>query len=133
MRNTLRTTLPALLLFSLLALPGCKRNATPAGPMKKKAGVRVASLVFVGKKDACDCTKTRVKKGWDKLQGVLKKFAHVKVERIQTDVNRKRVRTLKDKRRFLTLPAVYFLDGKGKIVGMLHGELDKDELVTMLD
>ncbi|MFH2006239.1 MAG: hypothetical protein ABI333_06610 [bacterium] len=132
-RPTLRTSLLACLLFGVLTVTGCKRNATPAGPMKKKTGERVASLVFVGKKDACDCTKERVKKGWEKLQSVLKKYTHVKVERLQTDVHRKRVRTLKDQRRFLTLPAVYFFNGKGDIVGMLHGELNPDELVTMLE
>lgn len=131
----------ATLLVSLLGLalaasvtlaPGCRRNATPAGELKKKPGAKVAKVVFVGAKEACDCTKRKVSITWDVLTEALTKHPKIKVTRIQRDVHRSQVKTLRAKRRYITLPALYFLGPEGKVVGMLEGEVGRSKIDEML-
>ena len=111
---------------------GCRRGGAPAGAMKKKAGEKVGKIVFVGKKNACDCTAKRVKESWEVLQLAMKKHGAVKVERIAMDVDHDRVKSLRGKRRFMTLPALYFFNPKGELVAMLEGELQPDQIAQVL-
>ncbi len=112
----------------------CRRSGTPAGALKKKAGEKVARIVFVGQKDACDCTKKRVKLSWEALQFSLKKHASVKVERLtlDADADQGKVKALRSQRRFMTVPALYFFNPQGRLVAMLEGELDPDQIAAAL-
>lgn len=112
----------------LVGASACRRSGAPAGAMKKKAGEKVGKIVFVGKKNACDCTAKRVKESWEALQFALKKHSDVKVERIAMDVDKAKVNSLRGKRRFMTLPALYFFNPEGKLVAMLEGELKPDQI-----
>ena len=92
----------------------------------------MGAVVFVGKKDACDCTQKRVSTGWKALQSALGAPPGVKVERIAMDVDKDRVRTLRKERRFMTLPALYVFTPEGKLVAMLEGELSSEAIATAL-
>ncbi len=134
----LRREISAILLAAAVAIglassaSGCRRSGAPAGAMKKKAGEKVGKIVFVGKQHACGCVKRRVDESWEALQFALKKHASVKVERLAMDVHRDRVRELRRQRRFMTLPAVYFFNPEGKLVAMLAGELQPDQITGAL-
>ncbi len=112
----------------LMSVGGCRRSSTPAGALKKKPGEKVAKIVFVGQKDACECTKKRVQETWNALQFALKKHQGVKVERIARDVQKDRAQKLKNKRRYMVMPALYFFSPEGKLVAMLEGELKPDQI-----
>ena len=132
-RHTLSVVLTVAIACGIAAgVGGCRRSGAPAGAMKKKAGEKVAKIVFVGKKEACDCTKKRVKGTWDAMQFALKKHASVKVERIAIDIDKGKVDKLRGKRRFVTLPALYFFNPQGKLVAMLEGELKPDQIAEAL-
>lgn len=111
---------------------GCRRSGAPAGALKKQAGEKVEKIVFVGKKEACDCTRKRVDQSWDALQFAMKKRAGVKVERIAMDVDKEKVRSLRTERKFMTLPALYFYNPQGKLVAMLEGEILPDQILEAL-
>ena len=132
-RQPFRLSFAALIAVALLAGPSaCRRTGGAVGAMKKKPGEKVGSIVFVGQKDACDCTKKRVKGTWTSLQEALKTHANVKVKRVALDVEKAEVKSLRSKRRFMTVPAVYFFNPDGKLVGMLEGELEVAQIATML-
>jgi len=134
-RNRIHTvSILGLTLGLALNAGACRRSGTPAGALKKKAGEKVARIVFVGQKDACDCTKKRVKLSWEALQFSLKKHAAVKVERLtlDADADRGKVKALRAQRRFMTVPALYFFNPQGKLVAMLEGELDPDQITAAL-
>ncbi len=116
----------------LVGASACRRSGAPAGAMKKKPGEKVGKIVFVGKKHACDCTKRRVNESWEALQFALKKHGGVKVERIAIDVDRQKVKSLRGKRRFMTLPALYFFSPEGKLVAMLEGELQPAQIAEAI-
>jgi hypothetical protein len=118
----------AMVCALVASVGSCRRSGGPAGAMKKKPGEKVGKIVFVGQKDACDCTKNRVKESWNALQFVLKKHKSVKVERIAVDVERDRVKSLKKQRRFMVVPALYFFNPAGKLVAMLEGELKPNQI-----
>lgn len=132
------TRIPLLLTLALVAAvavtagAGCRRSGAPAGALKKQAGEKVEKIVFVGKKDACACTKRVVDQTWDALQFALKKHSGVKVERIAMDVDRDKVRALRAERKFIALPALYFYNPEGKLVAMLEGEVMPDKIVEAL-
>jgi hypothetical protein len=112
---------------------GCRRSGAPAGALKKKPGEKVGKIIFVGQKDACDCTANRVKETWNALQFALKKHKAVKVERISLDVERDRVKSLKKQRRFMVVPALYFFNPAGKLVAMLEGELKPGQISKSIE
>ena len=135
MRSKAHVVVTGTLLALALAVgagSGCRRTGGPAGAMKKKAGEKVGRIVFVGKKHACDCTQKRVKGSWKALQEALKAHQGVKVERIALDVEKDQVKALRKQRRFMTVPALYFFNPKGKLVGMLEGELKPAQIAENL-
>jgi hypothetical protein len=133
-RNILSAiTMAAILGSFALGGASCRRSGAPAGAMKKKAGEKVGRIVFVGKKQACDCTKRRVKESWEALRFALEKHASVKVERIAMDVDKGKVKQLRGQRRFMTLPALYFFNPQGELVAMLEGELQPDQIAKALE
>ncbi len=99
------------LAFLLVAL-------TPASAAPAKA--RVASIVFIGKKKACHCTKKQIADGWKALQAGLGK-RRIQVRRIQEDVHTAEAGRYKRKRTYRALPAIYFLTSAGKVIDLLQG------------
>ncbi|MBW2703260.1 MAG: hypothetical protein JRF33_20765 [Deltaproteobacteria bacterium] len=101
-------------------------------PLSKAPVGKVAQIVFVGQKKACDCTRTRIDEGWSVLQAALAKAKPIEVRRIQLDVDKKEVERLRKLRTMLVAPGLYFLDAKGLVVELLQGELDEAQLAALL-
>ena len=109
-------------------------TGTGACTAQEPAAAGVAKIVFVGKADACACTRKAVDAGWAVLEEALGKTAKVEVETIQIDVDQVAVEALKKKEPFMVLPVFYFLDGGGNVVGMLQGgDVTKEQILGVLD
>lgn len=104
--------------------------ADQAEQPKQKA--KVAKIVFVGKKEACDCTRTRVDEAWKVLQSVLGKPSKVPVERLRVDTDEEKVAPYRNMRPMAVLPAIYFLDKNGKLNEMLQGEVTAEQIKNLL-
>ncbi len=127
-RTVKRLLTLSMVCLMVVGVVGCRRSGAPAGAMKKKPGEKVSKIIFVGRKDACECTANRVKETWNALQFALKEHKAVKVERLSMDVERDRVAKLKKQRRFMVVPALYFFNPAGKLVAMLEGELKPNQI-----
>jgi hypothetical protein len=130
-----------LLTVSVLALaaacdrkPAVKETSTLAKPVPARAiaAGRVAEIVFVGQKEACNCTRDRIDKMWGRLESVLVSGPKVKVERIDLDVDEKRYNELDDKRSLVVPPGIYLLDARGKVVELLQGEVEEYQIAGAL-
>lgn len=119
-----------VLLFAMGLLPwmtGCegRRSFPRRRPAKgtRVVGSKVTRIVFIGKKNACQCTRRQIEKSWADLQAALK-GRNIPVQKIYWDVDEAEVNKYRKIEQFMTLPAVYFLDKDGRIVEMLQGEMD---------
>ena len=137
MRKTLLTTIAvAGLAVSLSALAAaCKQEvaasqrATASEPMKVSEGKsKIAKVVFVGKKDACDCTRKRIDHSWAALQQALGAPAKLPVVCLQIDVDGEKVEIYKQQKAIMALPAIYFIDGKAKVLELLQGEVTAEQV-----
>jgi len=143
-KPTMLRFLGTILLVSL-ALAGCKRTrtasaasnpsvATSAGQTvaPKPDAPKVRRIVFVGKEHACDCTRKTVEGAWAVLEKALGAPAKLPIERLQIDTQADKVAPYKQQKPIMALPAIYFLDGKGAVVGFLQGEVTEDQVQAAL-
>ncbi|MEK7704206.1 MAG: hypothetical protein AAB426_04550, partial [Myxococcota bacterium] len=93
---------------------------------------KVTKIIFVGKEHACDCTRKSVDAGWAALQKVLGTPAKVPVERLQIDTQGEKVMFYRQQRPMMALPAIYFVDGKGVVLGLLQGEVSVAQIAAEL-
>jgi hypothetical protein len=98
----------------------------------KDADSKVARIVFVGKEQACDCTRKTVEAGWATLQKALGTPAKLPVETLQLDTQGSQVEPYRKMRPIMALPAIYFIDGKGGLVEMLQGEVSEAQVSSAL-
>lgn len=110
---------------------GCKRSAGSSSGSADPSSP-VARVVFVDKKEACPCTRGRAAASWSALRDALGEKSSVPVERIYLDRDSKKVATLRKKKAFAVIPALYFLDEAGNVVRLLQGEVEKKSIVTVL-
>lgn len=103
------------------------QSASPAADTKP-AKATVAKVVFVGKRDACDCTRKRVDDSFASLQTALGGRQDITVERLQEDVHQANVKRYQKMRAIMVLPAIYLLDGSGAPVEVLQGEVTVEQL-----
>jgi hypothetical protein len=140
------TNLTNLLLGSALALAltGCNPSnaapgetgtstadtstAQPAGP----AATKLARIVFVGKENACDCTRATIDAGWAALEKALGTPARLPVERIQVDTGDAKVAPYRTQRPLMALPAIYFVDGQDAVLDLLQGEVTEAQIAAAL-
>lgn len=107
------------------------KTALPASP-KTATQAAIAKIVFVGKKEACDCTRKRVKDSFAALQGALGGQAGIAIERLQIDADKEKVAPYRKLRALMVLPGIYLLDAKGALVEMLQGEVTEAQLKKAL-
>ena len=107
-----------LLLLPIVSLALLLTTLTHISAAPAKA--RVASIVFIGKKKACPCTKKQIAAGWKALKAGLGK-RRIPVKRIQEDVHTAEASRYKKKRAYRALPAIYFLTSAGKVIDLLQG------------
>ena len=126
-----RIHVAALALFIVCA--GCKKDAVEGTVTGKESpAARVASIIFVGQKDACQCTRDRIDASWDALETALGGQPAVQVERIQEDVDTARADEYAKLKPVVVVPGIYFLDEKGKLVELLQGEVNADQVAAVL-
>ncbi|MFH1843514.1 MAG: hypothetical protein ABIF77_09950 [bacterium] len=146
--NIFQGCLLCLISLSLVTV-GCQQNqegasseteqaasAAPAGEKLSTADFQAAGvtrIVFVDKKDACACTRERCDGSFGQLQAVLSEDSGIPVEKLLLDTQPDQVAPLRDQKSFLTLPAIYFLDGDDHVVTMLQGEITANEIVRALN
>ena len=129
---------PAGLLAALLAA-GCTQEvvaseppAKVTAPAKAAAKSKVSKIVFVGKENACDCTRKRVEAAWATLQKTLGTPAKLPVERLQIDTEGAKVEPYRKQRPMMALPAIYFVDAKSKVLDQLQGEVSEEQIRAAL-
>ena len=142
MRKTLLTAIAVTgLAVSLSALAtACKQEVaasqqatTASAPAKAVATEsKIAKVVFVGKKNACDCTRKRVDDSWASLQKALSTPAKLPVERLQIDVDGAKVEPYRQQKAMMTLPAIYFVAGEAKVLELLQGEVTDEQISAAL-
>lgn len=136
-----------LLLALALALPlaACERSQAASDSAPKTDGrtpvtssapvaaqQKLTRLVFVGKKNACDCTRKTVDAGWVTLQKALGTPAKLPVEQLQIDTEAEKVEPYRKQKPIMALPAIYFLDGKDVVLEMLQGEVSEAQIAALL-
>ncbi len=119
--------------YQALAPPA---ESEPASEEAKAAPVQVrpqvSRIVFVGQKDACECTRKRIDTTWEALQAVLATGPAVPVERVQLDVHEKKTARYHAMRALIVAPGIYFLDNDGGLIELLQGEVREDQMSEML-
>lgn len=141
------TNSAAMLLTALVALlsSGCREKTTEpialpkaaATPPKEPTPVeetqgRIESIVFVGQKEACECTKNRIEASWKALQDTLKDGPQIPIKRIQLDVDGEEAKKLNEQKPLVVAPGIYFLDAKKVVVALLQGEVRVDQIMPLL-
>lgn len=96
------------------------------------AETKVARIVFVGKQNACDCTRKTVDAGWAALQKALGTPAKLPVERLQIDTQEEKVAPYQTQNPMMALPAIYFVDGKSAVLELLQGEVTEAQVTDTL-
>jgi hypothetical protein len=130
------TNLTTLIGFVLsLAAAACTpTNAAPGdltastGSASQAVSATVTKIVFVGKENACECTRKSIDDGWAALEKALGTPAKLPVERLQSDTENALVETYRKQKPMVALPAIYFLDGSGAVLGLLQGEVTSQQI-----
>lgn len=91
----------------------------------------VARIVFIGKENACACTRRSIDASWSALQEALGGAA-IPIERLTIDGQPSAVEPYRQMQAFFGLPAMYFLDGAGGLVGQLQGEVTAEQVRAIL-
>ena len=106
-------------------------SAAAAAPSARS---KLARIVFVDKQQCCQCTQSRIDASWSSLQGALAgRDGVLPVERLHVDTQAALVEKYRDQRPFMVIPAIYLLDGSGKVVELLQGELTQAQVSAALE
>ena len=111
--------------------PSAGVAAAPSTEAPGATAAPVSTIVFVEKEGACDCTRRRIDTSWAALETALGD-RKVPVQRLRVDVEEAAVEPYRDKRAFVVLPALYFLDATGNIVEQLQGEVTPAQVTAAL-
>ena len=131
-----RIHLMAFALIVVAVAAGCKTTQTDAvGETAAKpasSGASVGRIVFVGQKEACQCTRDRIDASWAALETVLGREPAVPVERIQLDVDAAKAEEYAKLEAIIVVPGIYFLDEKGRLAELLQGEVRPEQVTAVL-
>jgi hypothetical protein len=105
---------------------------TTEAPAAQAPATNVAKIVFVDKKDACECTRERADGSWAALQSALGGREDIPVERIYADTEPEKVAPYKEMRSFMVIPAIYVLDASGALLDRLQGEITSERFAKAL-
>ena len=106
---------------------------TPAVPAAALAAAndstaKVVKIVFVGKEHACDCTRKKVDTALAALQKVLGTPPKMPVEMLKVDTEEEKVEPYRKQKPIMAIPAIYFVDGKSRVVDLLQGEVTAEQI-----
>jgi len=85
---------------------------------------QVAQVVFIGQREACPCTRKRIDATWAALEQVLAKHPGIEVKKIEQDVDQEEANRYDELKSLMVAPGVYLMDGNGKLIRMLQGEVN---------
>ncbi len=124
-----------ILVTLAMAFAGCNtkgKGAESAAP-KAPEGAVVAKVVVLEQESGCACALARQEVTWTNLQtaldGLEKKPA---VDVIHFDIEPDAAQPYKDMKAVMVVPALYFLDADGALVGAEQGELTADAIAALL-
>ncbi|MFH1131838.1 MAG: hypothetical protein V1754_10915 [Pseudomonadota bacterium] len=107
-------------------------NMELADKTQKKQSITVARIVFVGQKQACDCTRNRIETTWNTLSGVIKNRSNIPVKRIERDVDTQEAQKMNNLRPLMVVPGIYFFDKQDGLLELLQGEVAKDQIEKVI-
>ena len=116
----------------LAMTPSPEVGSAPGMALEGKSSASISRIVFIGKKNACDCTRSAIEATSRVIDARLGPSPSIVVERLEIDVDSDGVREYQKMRPMLALPALYFLDGEGRLVQMLQGEVSEAQLSSVL-
>jgi len=90
---------------------------------RRASASRVQRLVLVVRAKGCQCTRKDVAKAMRSLGVVLGARRDQMVTQLDWDKHRAQVQRYRSQRRFIALPALYFIDADGKVVGLLESDI----------
>ena len=93
---------------------------------------RVQRLVLVVRAKGCQCTRKDVAKAMRSLGTVLGARRDQMVTQLDWDKDRAQVQRYRSQRRFIALPALYFIDARGKVVGLLEADIQPQWIRKLL-
>ncbi|MFH1434213.1 MAG: hypothetical protein ABIJ56_00720 [Pseudomonadota bacterium] len=108
----------------------CSAPDNPVAPAGSTTGV--SRIVFIGMDQACACTRKRIEASWKALQDALAGHPGIQVTRIQWDTNEDEAEKYADMKPLMAIPGIYFLDGEGKLVDQLQGDVNVDQVAAIL-
>ncbi len=122
-----------LVLSSLVGLAaGCDRASGAAPATKVMSKPTVAKIVFVGKQNACDCTRKTIDTSLKALEAGLGTKNRIPVEHLKMDTQPDQVAVYRNRKPFMALPAIYFLDQTDSLVELLQGEVTQEQVAKVL-
>jgi len=128
----------SIVIFVFLLMTSCRQpgGAAKGGDVHPSngsiTGKEVALIVFIGQNQACACTRDRIDKSWKALQEALTGRPKVKVHKIQWDVDEMEAEKYSALKPVMVIPALYFLDNKGGLIGFLQGEVTADQIASVM-
>ena len=127
---TIAATASALLLLGVVSCKKSSGSSASTGDTASRA--KVTRVVFIDKKNACDCTRKRADDSWANLAEAVGEGASIPVERIYIDTEKDRAAPFLELQNVMVIPGIYFLDEKGNLVAMLQGEQSASKLSSTL-
>lgn len=115
---------------SAIALASSAATVNASTTSESKANV--AKIIFVGKEQACDCTRKKIETAQAALQKLLGEPPRIPIESLQADTQEAEVEAYRKLRPMLALPAIYFIDSAGSLVEMLQGEISEAQVSKAL-
>jgi hypothetical protein len=111
------------------AVAGKSAALSATAPMSKPG---IAKIVFVGKQNACDCTRKTIDASWKALEAGLGAKNRIPVEHLKMDTQPDQVAVYRSRKPFMALPAIYFLDQADSLVELLQGEVTQEQVTKLV-
>jgi hypothetical protein len=118
----------AILLVTLAA--GCKQPATQEAPVSTgtaASSTAIERIVFIDMADACNCTQKKIDAA-QKALAAAEGAKTIHVERIHMDTEDEKADVYRDKKPFMVVPALYFLDDAGNVLTLLQGDITEKQI-----
>ncbi|MBI4864034.1 MAG: hypothetical protein HY815_27820 [Candidatus Riflebacteria bacterium] len=116
-------------------VPSSSPAAAPApaiAPTRTPVSPRLR-IVFVGKEVACACTRKAIDESWKVMEPLLAARKDVAIEKLQIDTQTDKVDVYRKMKPMMALPAIYVLDGKGELRGLLQGKVTAEQFGKLLE
>jgi hypothetical protein len=118
----------AILVVILAA--GCKQPDTTEAPVSAgpvTTSTAIERLVLVGMADPCDCTRKKIEKAQKAIKAA-SGAETIHVERLNLETDDEKIDVYKDKKPFMVVPALYFVNDAGDVLSVLQGDITKEQI-----